>query len=191
MAKFYLIRHGQTEWNAKRIQQGWLDSPLTTDGIVVAEQVGKKLPADIEIVLTSDLGRAIKTTEIITRDLPKSQVLTDWRLRERSYGDMSGHQINQSEIDLSFQDELASYRGAEPVAHMNERIKSFIRDCALFDVDRFVVVAHSGVLNRFGYLLTDGYKYASHQNSSIIEYDIDFGDPRLLPKELPAWSPVI
>lgn len=189
MAKFYLIRHGQTEWNAAKIQQGWLDSPLTPGGIAVAELIGQKLPSDTEVVFTSDLGRALKTAEIITRDLAKAQVLTDWRLRERGYGELVGKPLDASEKAKSFADPLASYRGTEPVATMDERLKSFVRDCSLLDVDSFVVVAHNGVLSRFGHLFDETHSHVSHDNSSIIEFDIDFANPRLAPAAVNPWRP--
>ncbi len=39
---FYLVRHGQTEWNTKKIMQGHLDSPLTEKGIEQAKMTAKK-----------------------------------------------------------------------------------------------------------------------------------------------------
>ena len=57
-----LVRHGETEWNRIRRYQGWLDSPLTPEGIAQAEAIGRRLrllpeAAEAEIV-ASPLGRA-------------------------------------------------------------------------------------------------------------------------------------
>src|SRR3954451_24051591 len=38
-----LVRHGETEWNRVRRYQGWLDSPLTPEGIAQAEAIGRRL----------------------------------------------------------------------------------------------------------------------------------------------------
>ena len=56
---FYLIRHGETEYNVQGIMQGWTDSPLTQNGVEPAKQLGIGL-ADISFVAayTSDSGRA-------------------------------------------------------------------------------------------------------------------------------------
>ena len=39
----YLIRHGQTEYNAAGIVQGWCDSPLTAEGKAGAAQTGNAI----------------------------------------------------------------------------------------------------------------------------------------------------
>lgn len=39
----YIVRHGQTLFNVKKIIQGWCDSPLTKTGIQQAIEAGKKL----------------------------------------------------------------------------------------------------------------------------------------------------
>ncbi|MGD9616911.1 MAG: histidine phosphatase family protein, partial [Alphaproteobacteria bacterium] len=68
-APIFLVRHGETEWNRARRYQGWLDSPLTPEGIAQAEAIGRllsRLPeaAEAEIV-ASPLGRARHTAAII------------------------------------------------------------------------------------------------------------------------------
>ena len=39
LTTFYLIRHGETIWNKEHRLQGWLDSPLSEDGILHAEKL--------------------------------------------------------------------------------------------------------------------------------------------------------
>ena len=68
-----LVRHGETEWNRIRRYQGWLDSPLTPEGIAQAEAIGRRLrllpeAAEAEIV-ASPLGRARHTAGIIAECL--------------------------------------------------------------------------------------------------------------------------
>lgn len=188
MASFYLIRHGQTEWNASSTQQGWQDSPLTESGIAAVELVADQLPVKPRMIFTSDLGRAMHTADIVSRHFPGVHILTDWRLRERAYGDLETKPIDATENRKSFEDPLASYRGSEPTAVMDERLKSFVRDCQLFDTDSFVVVVHNGVLSRFGHLFDTAHAHTLHENSSILKFDIDYSDPGLLPSEVPAWS---
>ena len=68
-----LVRHGETEWNRARRYQGWLDSPLTPEGIAQAEAIGRRLrlmpeAASAEII-ASPLGRARHTAAIIAECL--------------------------------------------------------------------------------------------------------------------------
>ena len=56
---FYIVRHGETVYNAKRIMSGHFDSPLTENGIKQAKSLGEKLKnTKIDIVFSSDLLRA-------------------------------------------------------------------------------------------------------------------------------------
>jgi broad specificity phosphatase PhoE len=94
-----LVRHGETEWNRIRRYQGWLDSPLTPEGIAQAEAIGRRLrlvpeAAEAEIV-ASPLGRARHTAGIIAECLSDARghprpIRVDERLREISLGCWDG-----------------------------------------------------------------------------------------------------
>ena len=64
--KLYIVRHGETEWNLIKKFQGQLDSPLTENGIKIMKDTRNKLKNIIfSRVYTSELGRAVKSAEII------------------------------------------------------------------------------------------------------------------------------
>src|SRR5690606_24937790 len=90
---FWLIRHGETEWNAGRRLQGWLDIPLSDIGRQQAHRLAAHLRAlqgpQFKAVLSSDLSRAAETARIATEHLGLP-VLADERLRERNYGVYQG-----------------------------------------------------------------------------------------------------
>src|SRR6185503_4782740 len=87
----YLVRHGQTEFNRERRIQGHVDSPLTELGVRQAQAVGRLLadlirdPAGWRIV-SSPLGRAASTAEIVSKKLGGMPVELDERLKEMSWG---------------------------------------------------------------------------------------------------------
>lgn len=86
MLQVYLVRHGETEWNAVRRIQGQSDSPLTAKGEQQAHWVGKRMSHEgITHVITSDLGRARHTAQIIA-DACGCDVVLDARLRELHMG---------------------------------------------------------------------------------------------------------
>jgi broad specificity phosphatase PhoE len=91
----YLVRHGQTEFNRERRIQGHVDSPLTELGVRQAHAVGRLLrdlirdPAGWRIV-SSPLGRAAATAEIVARRLGGLPVELDERLKEMSWGSHDG-----------------------------------------------------------------------------------------------------
>ncbi|GLR08587.1 phosphoglycerate mutase [Mixta theicola] len=86
MLQVYLVRHGETVWNAARRIQGQSDSALTKKGEQQARQVGERVrPLGITHVISSDLGRTRRTAEIIA-DACGCSVTLDARLRELNMG---------------------------------------------------------------------------------------------------------
>ena len=96
MLDLVLIRHGQSEWNAKNLFTGWVDVDLTPAGEAEARAGGLLLAEaeglDLRILHTSVLTRAIRTAELALGAAGRSwlPVRRDWRLNERHYGDLQG-----------------------------------------------------------------------------------------------------
>ena len=91
-----LARHGQTEWNKVKRLQGWKNSPLTELGkeqaLCVAQEI-KSLVGSTDInLVTSPLGRAFDTANIIAKELGRNEkdVKPDALLKEYSFGDWGG-----------------------------------------------------------------------------------------------------
>ena len=85
-----VVRHGETDWNIDGKYQGHLDSSLSPLGIKQAEALAAGLSGrDIEAIYSSDLRRAVQTTEMIAQEL-SLPFITDDRLRERLLGIIQG-----------------------------------------------------------------------------------------------------
>ena len=93
----YLVRHGESVWNAQDLIQGHTAHPgLTAAGrdqaYRAAEQIGADLAARqlaVEIITTSDLARAAQTAAILAEVLG-GRLRTDERLREQHLGELQG-----------------------------------------------------------------------------------------------------
>ncbi len=90
-----LLRHGESEWNAKNLFTGWVDVPLNEKGWGEAERGGELLKAEDvlpDVVHTSLLRRAIMTANLAldSADRHWIPVKRNWRLNERHYGDLQG-----------------------------------------------------------------------------------------------------
>jgi broad specificity phosphatase PhoE len=89
----YLVRHGETEWNAQGRFQGALDSPLTRRGRAQAELAGRILAAYVDPAISmevSPLGRARETALLLRRHFSGAEPVLEPRQREISLGSWDG-----------------------------------------------------------------------------------------------------
>ena len=96
-----LLRHGESEWNAKNLFTGWVDVPLSEKGVEEAKRGGTLLTdAGVlpDVVHTSLLRRAITTANyaLDAADRLWIPVRRSWRLNERHYGALQGKNKKQT-----------------------------------------------------------------------------------------------
>ncbi|MEN3308569.1 MAG: 2,3-bisphosphoglycerate-dependent phosphoglycerate mutase [Micromonosporaceae bacterium] len=96
-----LLRHGESEWNAKNLFTGWVDVDLSVRGEEEARRGGELLrAADLlpGVVHTSVLRRAIRTAELALNACDRHwiPVRRGWRLNERHYGALQGKNKKQT-----------------------------------------------------------------------------------------------
>jgi len=115
-----LVRHGQSEWNAKNLFTGWKDVDLTELGVEEARSAGEKLKKaghHFDIAYTSNLIRAQKTLTLILEELGQGglETIRDVALNERDYGDLVG--LNKAETAEKFgADQVHIWRRSYDVA---------------------------------------------------------------------------
>ncbi len=137
-----LETHATTEDNEHGRATGWLPGRLSDQGRVQARQLGERRRDDgISTVFTSDLRRAVETTEIAFADTGL-EVLADWRLRECDYGDLNG-----APVALVHEDRLqrltTPFPAGESWEQAVERVGRFLRDLPLrWDGQRVLVIGH-------------------------------------------------
>ena len=95
-----LVRHGQSEWNAKNLFTGWKDPSLTNKGKEEAKKAGETIKEEninFDIHFTSELKRAQFTGKIILSEIGQksTETIKNIALNERDYGDLAG--LNKDE----------------------------------------------------------------------------------------------
>ena len=90
-----LVRHGQSEWNAKNLFTGWKDPELTDQGLAEAKNAGKLIldeSIQFDFMYTSMLSRAQNTGDIILGVLNNKEIpiVKNEALNERDYGSLAG-----------------------------------------------------------------------------------------------------
>jgi 2,3-bisphosphoglycerate-dependent phosphoglycerate mutase len=103
-----LLRHGESDWNAKNLFTGWVDVPLSARGEHEALRCGALMrEAGLlpDVVHTSMLRRAINTANLAldVADRHWIPVRRDWRLNERHYGALQG--MNKTQVREEYGDE--------------------------------------------------------------------------------------
>lgn len=152
--KMYIIRHGQTPWNARKCLQGRSDVDLNENGIYLAELTGKALrDVTFDMAFTSPLIRAKHTAQCILagREVP---IIEDERLIEISFGIYEGccyaeenRQVPQQWIENFFhapQDYVAA-PGGESLDDVEKRTRDFMEDiCSRKELqDKTILVSNA------------------------------------------------
>jgi 2,3-bisphosphoglycerate-dependent phosphoglycerate mutase len=137
MAKIYLFRHGQSEFNLTKTFTGWMDAKLTDLGVEQAKALGEMLKdKKINLAYTSRLSRAQDTLkEVLVFHLECTETIVDDRMIERSYGDLAGHthvetieKYGQEQFDKWHRGWTEKANNGESFADVEVRVNSFITD---------------------------------------------------------------
>jgi broad specificity phosphatase PhoE len=144
---FYLVRHGQTDWNVQKKLQGQTDIPLNSTGREEAAKLNEKLhDISFDACFASDLQRACETAQILnaTRGLT---LTLDPRLRERNFGPWEGSlasEFTASLRQLNGEDPLLTIESDETILQRVMPCLNEIADSHLGST--ILVVTHGGVI---------------------------------------------
>ena len=154
--KLYLVRHGESEGNVKRIFCGHTDVDLTEKGRLQAQNMARHFEdINIEKIYSSPLIRAYNTANEISK-LKNIQIETNDLLKERYFGDFEGH--TWEEIENKYPDEakkiieqeyMYSYLNGETFDNVINRVSEFLKNVT----DNSVIVAHGVLINSILYHL--------------------------------------
>jgi broad specificity phosphatase PhoE len=149
MATFYICRHGETENNKKHVLSGWVDTPLTDEGIKNALASAAKLQnIHIDKIVSSDLGRTFVTAYIISRELDYSSEIERLRdLREVNYGEL-GNMPYSSFPKLPPGETEYVPDGGESQSQMQARVLQALQKLDSNNPDKTIlVVGHGGTID--------------------------------------------
>jgi probable phosphoglycerate mutase len=151
--RLYLVRHGETEWNAIGRLQGHTDIPLNARGREQAAAIANDLAGEgIASVITSDLARARETGVIVAERLGLDPPRIVPLLRERAFGVFEG--LTRDQCQVKYPDAWAAWHaqidvppGAEGLAVATTRMHGVLGDLAAEDDGGpALVISHGGVM---------------------------------------------
>jgi uncharacterized phosphatase len=186
LATFYLVRHGETDWNKNRLIQGQKDTSLNEHGEEEAKAIAEKFKnLDLELAFSSDLLRAKRTAEIIALEHQLAVQVTE-QLRERRFGSLEGepyeilitHEILMKELNEQERKNLRIAPDAESDEEFALRVTTFLRETAVAYPGKTILAAtHSGVLRilliHLGFMTYEEFDTMRFINAGYVELESD------------------
>ena len=156
-----LVRHGQSEWNAKNLFTGWKDPGLTPVGETEATCAGnliKERNIKFSMMFTSALRRAQITGQMILEKIGQRdiEVVKNKALNERDYGDLAG--LNKDDARKEWgEDQVQIWRrsydvpppGGESLKNTAERVLPYFNSLILpklLSGENILIAAHGNSL---------------------------------------------
>lgn len=188
----YLIRHGETEWNTKRLLQGTTNIPLNQNGIQVAHLTAEGLKdVPFDMIYTSPLQRARKTAEIIRGDR-QIPLYEEERLKEISFGPFEGLCCSEEGYNIPDPQFVNFFRnpgayappeGGESILHLCERTGEFLMELVNrpdYQNKTILISAHGAVVKALLHSATNGklqdfWNGGVHKNCGVSILDVKDG----------------
>jgi broad specificity phosphatase PhoE len=181
-----LFRHGQTDWNINMLLQGVTDIPMNSTGIEQVRTAARAINGnEWDLILTSPLGRARQTAEIIAEQLGFQEVHQQDLLIERSFGEAEGLAYEEWKSKYSTLDELP---GGESKSELLARSKLLLETFTdTHPGKRILAISHGALIRTVLTIASDdqlprdgerlgnaSLNVVSHQDSawSVTKYDL-------------------
>jgi broad specificity phosphatase PhoE len=179
MTELYLVRHGETEWNAARRIQGRTDIPLNDTGREQARRAAELLARRRwQGVYTSPLGRAHETARIIADRLGLEGVTDIDALVERDYGEAEG--MGFDEIEALYPEGVRA-PGQETREEVAARVVPALLELAeRHPGERLVIVSHGGAIRAVLQTAEPGTRHPRITNASVHSFRVEDGALRLI-----------
>lgn len=180
----YLMRYGQTRFNAQKRIQGASDSPLTQLGIEQAEAARDYFQEQglrFNSVYSSTQERAVDTAELVSS---RTDIIRLKGLKEMDFGAFEGQQefLNPPlQKDIGYGDYFVTYGGESSLA-VRERMGQTIRALLEQEPDgsQILVVSHGGAIAQFYRGVLENPPQVRMRNCAILRFDYQEGNFDLL-----------
>lgn len=178
MIKLYIVRHGKTDWNEKRLLQGTTKTNLNTEGIFKTKELANKIDLNkIDICICSPLKRAKETADILVEN--KIPIIYDDLIKERNFGDYEGKKVNFDLIASQWNYELNdSSHNIESIQECLLRASKFLNKIKeKYANKKILIVTHGSFMkalhfNIVGYDNSTDFLSFNPKNAVIYEYDL-------------------
>lgn len=186
--KFYIVRHGETDWNLENKIQGQTDTDLNDNGRKQAEELADRVARElsgIKKIYSSRQKRALETAQIIGRRLSVSPIVYQG-LEEINLGKWEGYTWRQ--VREEFKEEYQVWhqnrryqvhQDGESYQQLLDRLLPALDDIVRKEGQDVLIVTHSAVImTLMSYVydtpFEDMARLYKTGNASIVELDTEF-----------------
>lgn len=161
VVRIFVVRHGRTDWNAKKILQGHIDVDINEEGREQAEKLGQHFKTiNLDLLISSDLSRCIDTAKFILAYQDNPVYYETPNLRERDMGKVQGMPL-QSAIEkygVNFRDFGENKEAL--ITRVTEIWNIAIKIAKVNDRRNILLCTHGGVISLFINHLYDVLNYS-------------------------------
>lgn len=187
MKRLYLLRHGQTEFNVKKLVQGRCDSPLTDLGRQQAGMAAAWLKAHNVVpdkVVSSPLGRAMDTAQLVATELlgPDAAVESCEGIIERCYGTFEEGPHDALPTDVwDPGEDLIPFSGEGSHALQERMVGTLTNLMGAKDTETLLAVSHGSASRQFiKAAAPEGFELPTKlPNCAIMIFDFDEAEPQV------------
>ena len=187
MQKIFLFRVGTID-SKENIFLGWLNLPLSKEGINEAKQISKKLAKEsIGFAFCSDQIRSKQALLEVVKNHKNSKVIIDHRIRDKNYGVFSGHEksVFKDYLPKKYKEIHRDYHAhipkGENMHDLSKRVFAFMNDLLVFmqkEKGNVVICAHTSSLKLIRAYLENLDKreieLIEQSPTTVKEYEVNF-----------------
>lgn len=177
--KIYVIRHGLTGLNKKKVVNGQIDEPLAPEGIEQAKAVIPLIPESIKHIYTSPLLRARQTAAIINSKL-NLPISLQVELTEIHMGSLAGKSWAEMESGLEMKKKHRAiefdYRpqGGESAKEVKKRVLAFLKKInGKHNDHEALIITHGGIIRLLHLLEQNKVVDKTEKYVSLLTFDLD------------------
>ena len=154
MTRLYMVRHGETDLNIKKVYYGFTDVSLNKLGEIHCENVRDKLcEVNFDVVVSSPLKRAMQSAKIIS-SLNRSDIIIYEGLKELNFGTWENKYFKDIEKEYEADWKLwmkdwinFTFPQGENFKALYRRVKACLEDILLnYDGNNILLIGHEGTL---------------------------------------------
>ena len=188
--RLIVIRHGETDLNAKRVHQGQLPGNLNAKGRRQAQRLARRLHKEkIHAIYSSDLRRAVQTTRIIAK-YHKVPIIYTKDLRERHFGIFQGRPWSETAAMRTSNSGFTPKGGESDADQMRRtrRIVARIRRSKSLEGKTILLSGHAGtawtMMSMFTKVQMHKVKKFNAKNTGMLVFEINGRKQSLVKDEM-------